>query len=89
MNGYRPIVELMNATAYGMAELSVRWHVRHDGRAVQDAPDGRRCGRHAPNQALGAEHSSPHALAMGIPGLKIYRRYSRRCVWLVQGHDPG
>ena len=76
MNGYRPIVELMNTNfgIYGMAELSSAGNTYATTGGQFDMPMtiiG--AGGTAPNQALGAEHSQPlHAYVMGIPGLKIY-----------------
>merc|ERR1719253_459636 len=75
MNGYRPIVELMNTNfgIYGMAEISSAGNTFATTGGKFDMPMtiiG--AGGTAPNQALGAEHSQPfHAYVMGIPGLKI------------------
>jgi len=75
MNGYRPIVELMNTNfgIYGMAELSSAGNTFATTGGQFDMPMtiiG--AGGTAPDQALGAEHSQPfHAYVMGIPGLKI------------------
>lgn len=75
LNGYRPIVELMNTNfgIYGMAELSSAGNTYATTGGQYDMPltiIG--AGGTAPNQALGAEHSQPfHAYVMGIPGLKI------------------
>ena len=75
MNGYRPIVELMNTNfgIYGMAELSSAGNTFATTGGQFDMPMtiiG--AGGTAPNQSLGAEHSQPfHAYVMGIPGLKI------------------
>ena len=75
MNGYRPIVELMNANfgIYGMAELSSAGNTYATTGGQFEMPMtiiG--AGGTAPNQSLGAEHSQPfHAYVMGIPGLKI------------------
>lgn len=75
MNGYRPIVELMNTNfgIYGMAEISSAGNTFATTGGQFDMPMtiiG--AGGTAPNQALGAEHSQPfHAYVMGIPGLKI------------------
>lgn len=75
MNGYRPIVELMNANfgIYGMAELSSAGNTYATTGGQFDMPiTVLGAGGTAPNQALGAEHSQPfHAYVMGIPGLKI------------------
>merc|ERR1712222_84635 len=75
MNGYRPIVELMNTNfgIYGMAEISSAGNTYATTGGQFDMPMtiiG--AGGTAPNQALGAEHSQPfHAYVMGIPGLNI------------------
>lgn len=75
MNGYRPVVELMNTNfgIYGMAEISSAGNTFATTGGQFDMPMtiiG--AGGTAPNQALGAEHSQPfHAYVMGIPGLKI------------------
>lgn len=75
LNGYRPIVELMNTNfgIYGMAEISSAGNTYATTGGRFDMPMtiiG--AGGTAPNQALGAEHSQPfHAYVMGIPGLKI------------------
>mmetsp|Transcript_22069 Transcript_22069/g.46006 ORF Transcript_22069/g.46006 Transcript_22069/m.46006 type:complete len:815 (-) Transcript_22069:434-2878(-) len=75
LNGYRPIVELMNTNfgIYGMAEISSAGNTFATTGGQFDMPltiIG--AGGTAPNQALGAEHSQPfHAYVMGIPGLKI------------------
>jgi TPP-dependent pyruvate/acetoin dehydrogenase alpha subunit/pyruvate/2-oxoglutarate/acetoin dehydrogenase E1 component len=75
LNGYRPIVELMNTNfgIYGMAEISSAGNTYATTGGKFNMPMtiiG--AGGTAPNQALGAEHSQPfHAYVMGIPGLKI------------------
>merc|ERR1719331_3645224 len=75
MNGYRPIVELMNTNfgIYGIAEMSSAGNTYATTGGQFEMPMtiiG--AGGTAPNQALGAEHSQPlHAYVMGIPGLKI------------------
>ena len=75
MNGYRPIVELMNANfgIYGMAELSSAGNTyATTGGQFQMPMTVIGAGGTAPAQSLGAEHSQPfHAYVMGIPGLKI------------------
>lgn len=75
MNGYRPIVELMNTNfgIYGMAELSSAGNTyATTGGQFKMPMTIIGAGGTAPNQALGAEHSQPyHAYVMGIPGLKI------------------
>ena len=51
MNGYRPIVELMNAPTgiYGDMELSSAGNTyAHHRRSIQDADDGHRCGWYRP-----------------------------------------
>lgn len=75
LNGYRPIVELMNTNfgIYGMAEISSagNTYATTGGQYVMPLTIIG-AGGTAPNQALGAEHSQPfHAYVMGIPGLKI------------------
>merc|ERR1711871_202832 len=75
MNGYRPIVELMNTNfgIYGVAELSSagNTYATTGGQFIMPVTIIG-AGGTAPNQALGAEHSQPlHAYVMGIPGLKI------------------
>jgi pyruvate/2-oxoglutarate/acetoin dehydrogenase E1 component len=75
MNGYRPIVELMNTNfgIYGMAELSSagNTYATTGGQFVMPMTIIG-AGGTAPNQALGAEHSQPfHAYVMPIPGIKI------------------
>jgi len=75
MNGYRPVVELMNANfgIYGMAELSSAGNTyATTGGQFKMPMTVIGAGGTAPNQSLGAEHSQPfHAYIMGIPGLKI------------------
>lgn len=75
LNGYRPIVELMNTNfgIYGMAELSSAGNTyATTGGAFNMPMTIIGAGGTAPDQALGAEHSQPfHAYVMGIPGLKI------------------
>lgn len=75
LNGYRPIVELMNTNfgIYGMAELSSAGNTyATTGGRFKMPMTIIGAGGTAPNQALGAEHSQPfHAYVMGIPGLKI------------------
>jgi len=75
MNGYRPIVELMNTNfgIYGMAEISSagNTYATTGGQFLMPMTIVG-AGGTAPSQALGAEHSQPfHAYVMGIPGLKI------------------
>jgi 2-oxoisovalerate dehydrogenase E1 component len=75
MNGYRPIVELMNTNfgIYGIAEISSAGNTyATTGGQFKMPMTIIGAGGTAPNQALGAEHSQPlHAYVMGIPGLKI------------------
>ena len=75
MNGYRPVVELMNTNfgIYGMAEISSAGNTyATTGGQFMMPMTIIGAGGTAPNQALGAEHSQPfHAYVMGIPGLKI------------------
>merc|ERR1719238_1697450 len=75
MNGYRPIVELMNTNfgIYAMAEISSAGNTyATTGGQFQMPMTIVGAGGTAPAQSLGAEHSQPlHAYVMGIPGLKI------------------
>ncbi len=75
LNGYRPIVELMNTNfgIYGLAEISSAGNTyATTGGQFKMPMTIIGAGGTAPNQALGAEHSQPfHAYVMGIPGLKI------------------
>jgi 2-oxoisovalerate dehydrogenase E1 component len=75
MNGYRPVVELMNTNfgIYGMAEMSSAGNTYATTGGRFNMPMTiLGAGGTAPNQNLGAEHSQPlHAYVMGIPGLKI------------------
>mmetsp|Transcript_36225 Transcript_36225/g.59283 ORF Transcript_36225/g.59283 Transcript_36225/m.59283 type:complete len:751 (+) Transcript_36225:199-2451(+) len=75
MNGYRPIIELMNTNfgIYGMAEISSAGNTyATTGGQFKMPMTILGAGGTAPNQSLGAEHSQPmHAYVMGIPGLKI------------------
>lgn len=75
MNGYRPIVELMNANfgIYGMAEIASCGNTYLQSGGQFKLPITiLGAGGTAPDQALGAEHSQPlHAYIMGVPGLKI------------------
>lgn len=75
MNGYRPIVELMNTNfgIYAMAEISSagNTYATTGGQFLMPMTIVG-AGGTAPSQSLGAEHSQPfHAYVMGIPGLKI------------------
>jgi TPP-dependent pyruvate/acetoin dehydrogenase alpha subunit len=75
MNGYRPIVELMNTNfgIYGMAEIASCGNTfLQSGGQFKLPITILGAGGTAPDQALGAEHSQPlHAYIMGVPGLKI------------------
>lgn len=75
MNGYRPIVELMNTNfgIYGMAEIASCGNTYLQSGGQFKLPITiLGAGGTAPDQALGAEHSQPlHAYIMGVPGLKI------------------
>ena len=75
MNGYRPIIELMNANfgIYGIAEISSAGNTyATTGGEFQMPMTIIGAGGTAPAQSLGAEHSQPfHAYIMGIPGLKV------------------
>jgi pyruvate/2-oxoglutarate/acetoin dehydrogenase E1 component len=69
MNGYRPIVELMNTNfgIYGLAEISSagNTYATTGGQFLMPMTIIG-AGGTAPNQALGAEHSQPfHAYVMG------------------------
>merc|ERR1711924_247314 len=87
MNGYRPIVELMNANfgIYGMAELSSAGNTyATTGGQFKMPLTVVGAGGTAPNQALGAEHSQPfHAYVMGIRPEDLHRCHSRRCLWIM------
>ncbi|CBN78566.1 pyruvate dehydrogenase [Ectocarpus siliculosus] len=98
MNGYRPIVELMNTNfgIYGMAELSSAGNTYATTGGQFDMPMtiiG--AGGTAPNQSLGAEHSQPfHAYVMGIPGLKICTAASPEAAYgitksMIRDNGPG
>ena len=75
MNGYRPIVELMNTNfgIYAMAEIASCGNTYLQSGGQFKLPITiLGAGGTAPDQALGAEHSQPlHAYIMGVPGLKI------------------
>mmetsp|Transcript_20399 Transcript_20399/g.26454 ORF Transcript_20399/g.26454 Transcript_20399/m.26454 type:complete len:785 (-) Transcript_20399:426-2780(-) len=98
MNGYRPIVELMNANfgIYGMAELSSAGNTyATTGGQFKMPLTVLGAGGTAPNQALGAEHSQPfHAYVMGIPGLKICTASSAEMAYglvksMIRDDGPG
>eukprot|EP00986_Skeletonema_menzelii_P009935 scaffold4643_cov174-Skeletonema_menzelii.AAC.7 len=75
INGYRPIVELMNTNfgIYAMAEIASCGNTYLQSGGQFKLPITiLGAGGTAPDQALGAEHSQPlHAYIMGVPGLKI------------------
>jgi TPP-dependent pyruvate/acetoin dehydrogenase alpha subunit/pyruvate/2-oxoglutarate/acetoin dehydrogenase E1 component len=98
LNGYRPIVELMNTNfgIYGLAEISSAGNTFATTGGQFDMPMtiiG--AGGTAPNQALGAEHSQPfHAYVMGIPGLKIATAASPEAAYslaksMIRDNGPG
>ena len=98
LNGYRPIVELMNTNfgIYGMAELSSAGNTYATSGCQFTVPltiIG--AGGTAPNQALGAEHSQPyHAYIMGIPGIRICTAASPDTAYglakaMVRDNGPG
>merc|ERR1711968_35577 len=98
MNGYRPIVELMNTNfgIYGIAEISSCGNTYATTGGQFEMPltiIG--AGGTAPNQALGAEHSQPlHAYVMGIPGLKICTAASPDAAYglaksMIRDNGPG
>ena len=98
MNGYRPIVELMNTNfgIYGMAEISSAGNTyATTGGQFQMPMTIIGAGGTAPNQALGAEHSQPlHAYVMGIPGLKICTAASPSAAYglaksMIRDNGPG
>mmetsp|Transcript_33009 Transcript_33009/g.105336 ORF Transcript_33009/g.105336 Transcript_33009/m.105336 type:complete len:438 (+) Transcript_33009:1079-2392(+) len=98
MNGYRPIVELMNSNfgIYGMAELSSAGNTyATTGGQFKMPLTVVGAGGTAPNQALGAEHSQPfHAYVMGIPGLKICTASSAEMAYglaksMIRDDGPG
>ena len=98
MNGYRPIVELMNTNfgIYGVAELSSagNTYATTGGQFIMPMTIIG-AGGTAPNQALGAEHSQPlHAYVMGIPGLKICTAASPDAAYglakaMIRDNGPG
>jgi TPP-dependent pyruvate/acetoin dehydrogenase alpha subunit/pyruvate/2-oxoglutarate/acetoin dehydrogenase E1 component len=98
MNGYRPIVELMNTNfgIYGMAELSSagNTYATTGGQFIMPLSIIG-AGGTAPSQALGAEHSQPiHAYVMGIPGLKICTAASPLAAYgltksMIKDNGPG
>ncbi len=75
MNGYRPIVEMMNTNfaIFGMAEISSAGNTyATTGGHFKMPMTILGAGGTAPNQALGPTHSQPfHAYIMGVPGIKI------------------
>lgn len=98
MNGYRPIVELMNTNfgIYGMAEISSagNTYATTGGQFIMPLTIIG-AGGTAPSQALGAEHSQPlHAYVMGIPGLKICSAASPGAAYglvksMIRDNGPG
>ena len=98
MNGYRPIVELMNTNfgIYGMAEISSagNTYATTGGQFIMPMTIIG-AGGTAPNQALGAEHSQPlHAYVLGIPGLKICTAASPNAAYglaksMIRDNGPG
>jgi len=98
MNGYRPIVELMNTNfgIYGIAEMSSAGNTyATTGGQFKMPMTIIGAGGTAPNQALGAEHSQPlHAYVMGIPGLKICTAASPEAAYglakaMIRDDGPG
>jgi len=98
LNGYRPIIELMNANfgIYGMAEISSAGNTYATTGGEFDMPMtiiG--AGGTAPAQSLGAEHSQPfHAYIMGIPGLKVCTAASPAAAYglaksMIRDNGPG
>ncbi|KAG5175793.1 pyruvate dehydrogenase [Tribonema minus] len=98
MNGYRPIVELMNTNfgIYGMAEISSagNTYATTGGQFIMPMTIIG-AGGTSPNQSLGAEHSQPlHAYVMGIPGLKICTASSPDAAYglaksMIRDNGPG
>jgi TPP-dependent pyruvate/acetoin dehydrogenase alpha subunit/pyruvate/2-oxoglutarate/acetoin dehydrogenase E1 component len=98
MNGYRPIVELMNSNfgIYGIAEISSAGNTyATTGGQFKMPMTIVGAGGTAPNQSLGAEHSQPlHAYVMGIPGLKICTAASPDAAYglmksMIRDNGPG
>jgi pyruvate/2-oxoglutarate/acetoin dehydrogenase E1 component len=98
MNGYRPIVELMNTNfgIYGLAEITSAGNTyATTGGKFKMPMTILGAGGTAPNQALGAEHSQPlHAYVMGIPGLKICTAASPAAAYglaksMIRDNGPG
>jgi len=98
MNGYRPIVELMNTNfgIYAMAEISSAGNTyATTGGQFQMPMTIIGAGGTAPAQSLGAEHSQPfHAYVMGIPGLKICTAASPSAAYgitksMIRDNGPG
>lgn len=98
LNGYRPIVELMNTNfgIYGIAEISSAGNTyATTGGQYQMPLTIIGAGGTAPSQALGAEHSQPlHAYIMGIPGLKICSASSPSAAYgltksMIRDNGPG
>ena len=98
MNGYRPIVELMNTNfgIYGIAEMSSAGNTyATTGGQFKMPMTIIGAGGTALNQSLGAEHSQPlHAYVMGIPGLKICTAASPEAAYglaksMIRDDGPG
>lgn len=98
MNGYRPIVELMNMNfgIYGIAEMSSAGNTYATTGGQFTIPmTVVGAGGTAPDQALGAEHSQPlHAYVMAIPGLKICTAASPEAAYglvksMIRDNGPG
>jgi len=98
MNGYRPIIELMNANfgIYGIAEISSAGNTyATTGGEFQMPMTIIGAGGTAPAQSLGAEHSQPfHAYIMGIPGLKVCTAASPEAAYglaksMIRDNGPG
>ena len=98
MNGYRPIVELMNTNfgIYAMAEISSAGNTyATTGGQFKMPMTIIGAGGTAPAQSLGAEHSQPfHAYVMGIPGLKICTAASPSAAYgltksMIRDNGPG
>merc|ERR1719502_727669 len=98
MNGYRPIVELMNANfgIYGIAEISSAGNTyATTGGQFKMPMTIIGAGGTAPNQSLGAEHSQPlHAYIMAIPGFKICTAASPEAAYglaksMIRDDGPG
>eukprot|EP01041_Mallomonas_annulata_P001562 gene1562-3017_t len=98
MNGYRPIVELMNMNfgVYGVAEISSAGNTYSTSGGQFALPltiIG--AGGTAPEQGLGATHSQPfHTYIMGIPGIKVCTASSPAAAYgltksMIRDNGPG